>query len=79
MGKHMGCDVSWTFIWRPDGAFYEEVGLLSGSRYLIQYNIAGTDAAADGGCKQQLEELSILQAVVRAKHSPLQWTLSGAS
>lgn len=27
MGKHMGCDVSWTFIWRPDGAFYEEVGI----------------------------------------------------
>ena len=24
-GKHMGCDVSWAFIWRPDGAFYEEV------------------------------------------------------
>jgi hypothetical protein len=26
VGTHMGCEVSWTFIWRPDGAFYEEVG-----------------------------------------------------
>jgi hypothetical protein len=25
VGTHMGCEVSWTFIWRPDGAFYEEV------------------------------------------------------
>jgi hypothetical protein len=25
MGTHMGCEVSWTFIFRPDGAFYEEV------------------------------------------------------